>query len=682
VRTEDGYIIHRCLNGDSSAFGLLVDKYKAGVYAVAYERLHNFHDAEDIAQEVFLKAYRSLRTLKHWDSFASWLYRITLNLCRDWLRVEYRRPDREYTEDQDQEVLDAPSGDIYRQELACKSVREALDSLPESHRQILTLRYLAGMTSVEIARFAGVSPSAIRMRLSKARSLLKEEILAMMSATEQRLQSTFTLRIVDAVKRIRIQPTPRTAGLPWGLSLAAGIIITFLSLTPQPNVFNRVTTATGSPLHAEERIVKDGEIPVDLFEVSQVSMLASQQKDGDDTGPEPPELRTTTLTAANTENDRLAGGAVADEESMVVEPITGLGFTRIYSGAKLDVIGRLYQVTVSHDGNFIFGPLGRMSSPPGWIVPLKDDQEPFKLATEIDKDQLRVAWSPDMRKLALISRPRGDLFVMPFSPEAGRVTGPAEKILEGTDTQKEFSIYKRVTPPAWSPDGQSIAFSWAKSGNFDIWTIPATGGEPKQITSDPQDERSPFWLPDGKKILFSRDREIPGSRTGTWDVLLVPSEGGTAEKIIEEAYSPWGVSANGEWLAFRRRQEDFGILRLSDMHQVNVTLPEEVGDLIGWSGNRLLFYKPGMEERSGLGIVPAYGGPSVELGKGIIVNSWLQDWSPDGKFIVTEGGEGFAWIVPSAGGSPVKLRLDPKMTKRGFVISFADFGNLTSCANI
>lgn len=666
VRTEDGYIIYKCLNGDSSAFGFLVDKYKAGVYAVAYERLHNFHDAEDIAQEVFLKAYRSLRNLRHWDSFASWLYRITLNLCRDWLRVEYRRPDREYAEDQSQEALDAPSRDTYHQELACESVREALDSLPESHRQILTLRYLAGMNSVEIARFAGVSPSAIRMRLSKARSLLKEEILAMMSATEQRLQSTLTLRIVDAVKRVRIQPTPRTAALPWGLSLAAGIIITFLSLTPQPNVFNRVTTAAGSPLHVEERIVKDGEIPVDLFEVSQVSMLASQQRDGDDTRPEPPESRTTTLIAASTDDYRGTGGTVADEESVVVEPITGLGFTRIYSGAKLDVIGRPYQVTVSHDGNFIFGPLGRMSSPPGWVVPLRKDQEPFKPAPEIG-EQIRVSWSPDMRNLAFIARSRGDLFVAPFSPEIGRITGPAKKILEGTDAQKEFA--RRVTAPSWSPDGQSIAFSWAKSGNFDIWTIPATGGEPKQITSDPQDERSPFWLPNGDRILFSRDREIPGSRTGTWDVLLVPSEGGTAEKIIEDAYSPWG--ANGEWLAFRRRREEFGILRLNDMHQVNVALPEEVGELIGWSGNKLLFYKSGMEERSGLGIVPAYGGPSVELGKGIILNAWEQSWSPDGQFIVTEGGEGFAWIVPTTGGTPVKLILDPKMTRRGPLNSFS-----------
>ena len=69
MRTEDGHIIHKCLNGDTAAFGLLVDKYKASVYALAYSKLHNFHDAEDITQETFLKAYQKLRTLRWWDNF-------------------------------------------------------------------------------------------------------------------------------------------------------------------------------------------------------------------------------------------------------------------------------------------------------------------------------------------------------------------------------------------------------------------------------------------------------------------------------------------------------------------------------------------------------------------------------------------------------------------------------------
>jgi DNA-directed RNA polymerase specialized sigma24 family protein len=64
VKTEDGHIISKCLEGDKVAYGLLVDKYKESIYALAYSKLGNFHDAEDIAQEVFLKAYQKLHTLK------------------------------------------------------------------------------------------------------------------------------------------------------------------------------------------------------------------------------------------------------------------------------------------------------------------------------------------------------------------------------------------------------------------------------------------------------------------------------------------------------------------------------------------------------------------------------------------------------------------------------------------
>jgi RNA polymerase sigma-70 factor (ECF subfamily) len=58
MRTEGGQIIHKCLNGEPEAFGFLVDKYKESVYAFAYTRLRNFHDAEDVTQEVFINAYR------------------------------------------------------------------------------------------------------------------------------------------------------------------------------------------------------------------------------------------------------------------------------------------------------------------------------------------------------------------------------------------------------------------------------------------------------------------------------------------------------------------------------------------------------------------------------------------------------------------------------------------------
>lgn len=259
-----------------------------------------------------------------------------------------------------------------------------------------------------------------------------------------------------------------------------------------------------------------------------------------------------------------------------------------------------------------------------------------------------------MRNVAFVAYPRGELYVMPFSPETGKVTGPAKKIMEGRDGKEGW------TPPSWSPDGQQIAFSWGKG--FDIWTIPSAGGDPKQITDDPAAEHAPIWLADGKNILFCRNRD-PGTWR-LWDIFTIPAEGGIAEKIIENAYSRFGVSANGKWFAFPQREGEsggfykFGIVRLSDKHQIDVAIPEEVGDPIGWSGNKLLFCKRALEEWFGLSVVHTYGGLSVELGGGENLNAVSQNWSPDGKTIITG-----TWIVPIDGGTPTKLGLetDPKM---------------------
>ncbi len=179
MRTEDGYIIQQCLDGNSAAFGLLVEKYKKGIYALAYSDLRNFHDAQDITQEVFIKAYQKLRTLKRWDNFVGWLYRITSNECKMLIRARSRRPDQEFMGDQDQDILDHPAMDSHRESAMYESVREALDSLPEIYSQVLTLRYFGGMNIREISRFLGTSPSTIDRRLKEARIRLKEEMIVM-----------------------------------------------------------------------------------------------------------------------------------------------------------------------------------------------------------------------------------------------------------------------------------------------------------------------------------------------------------------------------------------------------------------------------------------------------------------------------------------------------------------------
>jgi len=282
MRTEDGGIIGQCLNGEPEAFGMLVDKYKAGIYAYVYAKLRDFSDAQDMTQEVFLKAYRDLHSLKKWESFAFWLNRIASTQCAEFIRMRSKRPDSEFIEDHRQKIFEKPSIESYQYNQMNESLQEALNLLPETYREVLTLYYFGGMNSMEIAEAIGVSPATIRQRLSRARTQLKEEMVNMMSETfkEHRLQASFTFRIVEAVKHIRIKPVIQMKGVPLGLSLATGLIITFLSFNPHLISFDLFGTYKGASLYSETRVLKVGEIPVDIMKISSLTFISSEQGNG------------------------------------------------------------------------------------------------------------------------------------------------------------------------------------------------------------------------------------------------------------------------------------------------------------------------------------------------------------------------------------------------------------------
>jgi RNA polymerase sigma factor (sigma-70 family) len=279
MRMADRYIINKCLNGDSTAFGMLVDKYKESVYALAYSKLRNFHDAEDVTQEAFMKAYQKLRTLRQWDDFHAWIYSITNNICKMMIRSRSRQPDREYIEDQDVKSLHIEKSDY--ESPMIETLHEALDSLPETYQQVLTLHYLGGMDGTEIAEFLGMSPTSIWQRLSRARSLLRKEMLDMMSETfeQNRLKAGFTFCMVEMVKGMRLNPISPKA-LPWGFSLATGIIMAVLSIGTHLNITNPTDSLSGSPLPGESKVLRFGEYPVDVIKVSNISVLTNQRWNG------------------------------------------------------------------------------------------------------------------------------------------------------------------------------------------------------------------------------------------------------------------------------------------------------------------------------------------------------------------------------------------------------------------
>jgi RNA polymerase sigma factor (sigma-70 family) len=296
----DRYIINKCLNGDSTAFGMLVDKYKESVYALAYSKLRNFHDAEDVTQEAFMKAYQNLRTLRQWDDFHAWIYAITYNICKMMIRSRSRQPDREFIEDQTVKSLHIEGS--YHDDPMLELLHEALDSLPETYQQVLTLHYLGGMDGTEIAEFLGMSPTSIWQRLSRARSLLRKEMLDIMSETfeQNRLKAGFTFRIVEMVKRIRLNPISPKA-LPWGLSLATGIIIAVLSIGTHLSIINPTGSMSGSPLPSESKVLKVGEIPVDVMKVSNISVLSNQRWKGNGLGSVVPSLQNALFMAPQAE---------------------------------------------------------------------------------------------------------------------------------------------------------------------------------------------------------------------------------------------------------------------------------------------------------------------------------------------------------------------------------------------
>ncbi len=277
MRTEDGHIIQKCLDGDAAAFGLLVDKYKGSVYALAYAKLGDFHDAQDMTQEVLLKAYRKLRTLKRWDRFLSWLYAITSNSCKDFLRSKASRPDGEYISDQAKERFDEISIDSHHEEALHQTLRDALSELPEIHRQVLSLHYLGGLSCKEIAQFLGASPHAITMRLSRARAKLRKEMLTMMrtSFDGQKLHSGFTLNIVEMIRRTHIQPNPQGPVIPIGIAAIGILTLSMLCLTAPFNQISAVGKLVGTPIPSETRITEAGEIPVDVVMLSKSSVVSS-----------------------------------------------------------------------------------------------------------------------------------------------------------------------------------------------------------------------------------------------------------------------------------------------------------------------------------------------------------------------------------------------------------------------
>ena len=236
MERSDAELILRTLQGEQEAFSLLVRKYQKGVHALVWRKIGDFHIAQEITQDAFLRAYRKLASLKNHDQFAGWLYVIAANLCRDWCR-ENRLP-MESLDRLDSNEVDKVSYSRYISEKRATEadetrrevVKSLLQKLPESERTVMTLHYLGEMTIKAISEFLGVSQNTIKSRLNRARNRLKkEENMIQQNLGSFQLPAQLTENIMCEVSRIPLTiPTQSKPVLPWVLSAASAVLILLL----------------------------------------------------------------------------------------------------------------------------------------------------------------------------------------------------------------------------------------------------------------------------------------------------------------------------------------------------------------------------------------------------------------------------------------------------------------------
>ena len=242
-REDDVQLIHAVLAGDDSAFDILVEKYQKSVHALAWRKIGDFHYAEEITQDTFLRAYQNLSTLKNPSSFPGWLRAITNRLCKNW---QQRKPK---IEESMQSLEDTPMKEVAESAYAryeveqreteatehrFEIVKKLLEKLSEGQQIVMTLYYLDEMTAEEIGEFLGVSAQTVWTRLSRARKRLQEEEELLIQEVLGGVQISASIKQNIMRKIVDTTPTPSpkmNPSLPWVAVGTALVVATLLILS-------------------------------------------------------------------------------------------------------------------------------------------------------------------------------------------------------------------------------------------------------------------------------------------------------------------------------------------------------------------------------------------------------------------------------------------------------------------
>lgn len=183
VVPDDAHLVARSLKQDHEAFGQLIDRHASAIVNLAYRMVGNRAEAEDLAQEAFLAAFKALATFRADSKFSTWLYRIAANKCKDWLRA--KRPGMGQQDVDIDEVLDihvaeeqTPERLLSQQQVALE-LEQAIQRLPPLYREAFVLKHVEGLSYEEMEEILGVNGDTLKMRVYKGRLQLSRELASL-----------------------------------------------------------------------------------------------------------------------------------------------------------------------------------------------------------------------------------------------------------------------------------------------------------------------------------------------------------------------------------------------------------------------------------------------------------------------------------------------------------------------
>jgi len=195
--STDEELVARTVAGDADSFNQLILRWERPIYALAYRVIGRDEDARDVCQETFLRAFRALPGFKGQAKFSSWLYRIALNLCRDWIRRQRRTPIVSAPEGVDIVELASAQGplesieDLVARNQLSQTVSDAMLHLPEEQRTAIVLKEYHGLTFQEIADMLQCPLSTVKTRLYQGLSVLRRRLERQQSEEASLRRATF-----------------------------------------------------------------------------------------------------------------------------------------------------------------------------------------------------------------------------------------------------------------------------------------------------------------------------------------------------------------------------------------------------------------------------------------------------------------------------------------------------------